>query len=379
MSRIKVLFSCVAFCAVLLSACSDFHAPVEEYLDEYANRAAIGSQIISVPTQRDINSIECVSSETNVTITFFLRNPRSYKIQPTLTFNNTGLDPVQGLMSQSPDRQSITLTFLQSYLASNDRGTDFSGTISLSEAATGSPFPSWDYSLHCNTPPPCPTEVSVMLDVASGANYNTYVLCFNLDLTNPVHDDLASITINGEYFEIANVIAGPGRTITFSDSRLSTERPSQFLPVGSLPSFSADPNNPNVYFHTGIPKAAGMRYFTVTLCDTMGLSSTASTLSPANKLAPVTVIGTQNRIYPDSDELLSFYPDTNGDYQITLSHENSGSTIHYTLDSVTYSVPSPTTISVTAAATDNYLKVWATKTGYVDSNHRYIRLDCRPN
>lgn len=371
MSKVNNLFKYTAFLAVLLlSACSDFHAPVADYLDEYANRAAIGSQAISVPTERDIDSIECVSSETAVTITFFLRNPRSYEIQPALTFNNPGLNPVNGLMSQSPNRQSITLTFLQSYLASNDRGTDFSGTISLTEAATGRPFPSWNYSLRCNTPPPRPEGARVMLDLDT----NNYVLCFNLDLTNPVHqDDIAFVRINGTSYDTVDVDAGGSPRITFVDTRLSSNRPVTLNSLPNQPEFV--PGDVPVYFSTGIPQSAATQNFTITVEDVMGLSRTASTSTAGNMLAPVTVTDMSGNP-PDGSENLILEQDPGG-YSVRLSHTESGVTIHWSNTELTGS--SSVFPHVLTFTQSGDLEVWATRTGYVDSDRRTIHLICRNN
>lgn len=359
----------VFFAVLLFSACTDYYAPVRDFLDEYTNSAAIGSQSISVPTERDRDGIECVSSDTDVTLTFFLRNPRSYVIDPD--FQEISAE-IPHTVELSPDRQSITLTFTQADLQSFDNGAPLSGTILLTEIPTGRAFPSWDFTLRCNTPPPRPEGARIMLDTDT----NTYVLCFNLDLSNHVHqDDISVVTINNtDYYPTAVRAGSVVHYIEFADNpEFSSTPPGTLIAIPNQPEFVE--NGTPVYFSTGIPQSAATQNFTITVEDNMGLSRTASTSTADNMLALVMVTDIDGNA--PTGGILTLSPYTNGNYQVLLNHTDSSAIIHYEWDgAVNIFTSFPQTLEVSESGT---LEVWATRTGYVPSDPVTVDLVCADN
>lgn len=371
----------VIVAAVFLCGCSDFNAPVKDYLDEYTNSAAIGSYSISVPTERDGDGIESIPSDGDVAVTFLLRNPRSYELVYGLVISDPLIPYTLGndyTINQSSDRQSIRMVLLESFLKEHDGTGDLSGEIALSlpPQYASRPLPSWPVSLRVNTPPSVPSGARVMAHSIGGTD--TYVLCFKLDLSNAAHADVASIVINGASYGIESVTTGGAQSLVFpGNSPLSVTAPGPLTPVGNLASFTEQFGTTPVYFSSGIPVSPATQNFTVTVRDRWGLSRTAVTSTAGDMLAPVMVTDTGGNS-PNGNGILTLNPDANGDYNVWLRHTESGVTLRWTIDNGPEQTHAGDTHGFSIRQS-GVLRVWATKQGFIPSDVLVVQLDCRSN
>ncbi len=372
----RFLFLAVAAVLALLSSCSDFNSPVKDYLEEYSGNAAIGYQQFLVPVEKDADGIDSIASDADGVIRFLLRNPRSYVISTSVVMDSgeTVTEPEDYIIRQSDDRQSLTLTFTESFLHTHERGGNISAQLNLLDLGYGRVFPSWHFNLRCNTPPPVPYGSRVMLEPSPN---DRYVLCFNLDLSNEVQDDIASIEVNGQIYTVDTVQAGSSPVLTFKDENISTKPPEGTLrPVGNLQPFNANLDITQVYLLTHIAQSQAESRFTITVRDTKGLARTAVTSTAGNMLARPTIVNSDNEQPTDNE--LSLNPDLNGEYAIRLDHAEPGVTLNWTIDggSRRTSTSLPTTITVTDDCT---IEAWASRSGYIDSEHVIVSLTCVRN
>jgi len=373
------LFLVVAVVMALLASCSDLNSPVKEYLEEYSSSAAVGYQQILVPSEKDADGIDSIASNADGVIRFLLRNPRTYDISSNITLDDETIPLTIGTdyhLNLSADRQSISLTFTDEFLRAHDGETsgNLSATLTMSDAYRT--FPSWHFNLRSNTPPPAPYASRVMLEPSD----DLYVLCFNLDLGNEVQDDIASVTVNGNVFTVAGVTAGGTQAITFApaDPRMSTTPPVGLLrPVGDLQPFAVEDGMTQVYFRTGIEASSLVESrFTITVRDACGLSRSAITTTKGEMLVQP-VIRNRNNETPVSGAL-SLYPEADGTYQVVLDHTVTGTTLHWSIDGGATQSSSSLPCYLTIPA-DCTLMVWASKSGFVNSDPVTVNLRCVTN
>ncbi len=274
MSRTNNALFSMSLCAVVLFAsCSDYYSPVREYFERYTNGVEFVSQSVSVPTEPDRDGIATVPSATDIVVTFHLWNPRCHVIVPD--YQQFYGEELSGWsITLSPDQQSIVLTFPQDILSTvegTSHSADFTGRVFFMFDGVEH---AWDLSLRCDTPPPRPEGACVVL--YDNGTTTTYVLCFNLDLSNLVHEgDIPSITINGTAYATTVVHAGSYQYIGFTDTRLSVDPPGTLTPISGYPDFVEDTGCLQVYYSTGIAYSGAPPAFTITVRNTMGLSRTA--------------------------------------------------------------------------------------------------------
>lgn len=367
----RILFLAVAAVA-LFASCSDFNSPVKDYLEEYSNSAAIGYQQFLVPVEKDAEGIDSIASNVDGVIRFLLRNPQQYVISTNIVMD-TGEEVHENddyVINQSDDRQSLTLTFTKSFMSDHERGKSISARLDLVQQGFGKEFPSWHFDLRSNTPPPTPYASRVMLEPSA----DRYVLCFNLDLGNSVHDDIASITVNDDVYTVSGVQAGDPQAITFSpvDPRMSTTPPAGTLrTVGNLQAFVPDAGMTQVYLLTNIAQSETESRFTITVRDLKGLSRTAITTTKGEMLVQPTILNSRNEA--PATGALSLYPDANGNYQVILNHTVPGVTLNWTINGGTTqtSTSLPTTLTIDNDCT---ITAWASKNEFMNSDPVTVEL-----
>ena len=113
---------------LLFATCKQFTADIDGYLSYWSSEAYITDSSIKAVLQNDLNSIPSVPSAEDVSVTFKLKNPKSFSLdlppaaapaKKVVVFEHLTQDPVAGTdytLTQSEDRQSLTLTYKASFL-----------------------------------------------------------------------------------------------------------------------------------------------------------------------------------------------------------------------------------------------------------------------
>jgi len=273
---------------LLFATCKQFTEDIDDYLSRWSSEAYITDSSIKAVLQNDLNSIPSVPSAEDVSVTFKLKNPKSFSLdlppaadpaKKVVVFEHLTQAPVAGTdytLTQSEDRQSLTLTYKASFLKAHEWGAqDLSSTLSL-YAADGRPFKqTYTLKLKANTPPPTPGFTVVK----TKASHAYYVLCIkvpDMDKTVPgglLHKDLARIEINRTSYTFSVNEAQTAFTkpeadvfITHSDVEKLDEPDADVVPADS---------SWVLYYKTDVEvkEGAAKKDYTIKLIDEKGLVS----------------------------------------------------------------------------------------------------------
>ncbi len=274
---------------LLFATCKQFTADIDDYLSRWSSEAYITDSSIKAVLQNDLNSIPSVPSAEDVSVTFKLKNPKSFSLdlppaadpaKKVVVFEHLTQAPVAGTdytLTQSEDRQSLTLTYKASFLKAHEWGAqDLSSTLSL-YAADGRPFKqTYTLKLKANTPPPLP--VFTVAKTAGASAY--YVLCIRVPEMDKkvqgsklLHKDITRIEVNGTPYpfsvnEAENKFEKPesGLFITHSAVEKLNEPDADDVPADS---------SWVLYYKTDVEVKAGAakKDYTIKLIDEKGLVS----------------------------------------------------------------------------------------------------------
>ena len=273
---------------LLFATCKQFTANIDDYLSYWASEAYITDSTIKAVVQNDLNSIPSVPSAEDVSVTFKLKNPKSFPLdlppdvdaaKKVIVFNNLAQAPVAGTdytLTQSEDRQSLTLTYKVSFLQAHEWGEqDLSSVLTL-YAKDGRQFKqTYTFKVKANTPPPTPS-CTVAKTTGSPAYY---VLCITIpDMDKRVqggllHKDLARIEVNGTPYTFSVNEAQPAFTkpeapvfITHSAVEKLNEPDADDVPSDS---------SWVLYYKTDVEvkDGAAKKDYTIKLIDEKGLAS----------------------------------------------------------------------------------------------------------
>ena len=274
---------------LLFATCKQFTADIDDYLSRWSSEAYITDSSIKAVLQNDLNSIPSVPSAEDVSVTFKLKNPKSFSLdlppaadpaKKVVVFEHLTQAPVAGTdytLTQSEDRQSLTLTYKASFLKAHEWGAqDISSTLSL-YAADGRPFKqTYTLKLKANTPPPLP--VFTVAKTAGTSAY--YVLCIRVPEMDKkvqgsklLHKDITRIEVNGTPYpfsvnEAENKFEKPesGLFITHSAVEKLNEPDADDVPADS---------SWVLYYKTDVEVKAGAakKDYTIKLIDEKGLVS----------------------------------------------------------------------------------------------------------
>ena len=212
---------------VLFTSCelvlNSFDKPVKEFFLENTSTASIDHHVINRETfyNPKTNAVT-ISSETDVTIIFYMKNPQSFIFtkDSNIFLTNDRLDPLPTLEQNLTDKSVLYLklqkdllrTFETESVKENKNKTlDF--LIELKHPISNVDFQSYSFSIDCNSIPPT---------IFSPVYYQTdsnYVMAFNMPKKSDVmsvHNDLEKLIINGKKYDIS--IAEDG-TITFPQNK----------------------------------------------------------------------------------------------------------------------------------------------------------------
>lgn len=275
------IFTSLLLALTLFTSCENgltWNEPVRDYLDKYSNTAAIEKHEISCEYLKDSSDEICIPSDGAKTVTFYLRNPRQYTLNPiTFSISDGGITVEQ----DTSDRTVIRVTYSESYLEAHDGGESIGGTIGLTESETLREFDPYTFNLKCNTPPP--GVKGGMVNKADGK----YWVCFYLPkgiLANSIHNkETHTLYIDGQ--EIAS-----GDADALYNESLS--RP-DLLPLeeGGVVFSATAPSNYSPFYWETDHDPIGDASWKVKLVDEHGLSSYEAIVSTRTTAQPLTLSG----------------------------------------------------------------------------------------
>ena len=282
----------IALIAILLTflcaACKPFVLNVDDYLSYWAGETYITDSTIKSVLRNDISGIPTVPSAVDVSAILKLQNPKLFELdlppavdpaKKVIVFEHVAHAPRSGIdytLTQSEDRQSLTLTYKASFLQAYEwGGEDLSSTLTL-YAKDGRKFKqTYTVKLKANTPPPNPT-FTVVKTTGSPAYYVLCITVPDMDKTVPaglLHKDLARIEVNGTPYTFSVNKAQTAFTkpeadvfITHSDVEKLSEPDADAVPADS---------SWVLYYKTDVEVKDGTvkKDYTVRLADAQGLVS----------------------------------------------------------------------------------------------------------
>lgn len=289
------LSSCIAlFMASCGGLAGTYEEPVNEYFRKYTETAAIGRMDNRNVIVRDLSGAECISSESDKILLFYLRNPQGYRLNLQFLCAPDGTEvsaPAVQLVQNNRDRTVLSLTYSRSFLLEKEGGDPIGGTITLVEAETLREFDSYSYSLKCNTPPPGLSAAILQSADSPTGSGKEFVLCFYLPselLSSPTHNkDTHILHISDMQVELNQT-----NPSDLTGTPLTSTLPSGIGPIrenGPLFNTTEIPSGYSAaYMYTGISADTEDELsYTLYITDDDGLSSPKVSVSTCmEKLAP---------------------------------------------------------------------------------------------
>lgn len=421
-SKLKSLFGLTTslFLSFSLISCDLFNLDLEGFFVKYTETAAIDKDFKTDSIGIDISGIECVESNEDKTVTFYLRNPQHYKLLFSYEFDHkeiAGKFSSQDVcsFSQSDDGNSMTMTFNKEFLYELEMGAveeldeeenptgriqkDISGTILITESETERVFEPYHLQIAVNSLPPRMRGAVIQRDqgVPNNSGKTAHlVACFNIkNLSGTVHQaDTKDLYIGNELYHI-DFSSG---SISITDSngsttglKLSVTPPPALCHLdGSESVFTASSSADGylpLYYTTDIDAdseiASNTLSYTIKLKDDANFSTSATVENVIDRLRPPSVNVTSTATDYSAD-------DVTGTFDLVISH--GGESFHKEGDveiestpasktpSITYEVynqsgtvvaegtkASPVTIPVEIGK--YYVKAYASCAGYIDSDY----------
>ena len=351
----KLLKKSLILISLIFVSCGNFFAPdinekVRGYFEYYTDNAAVEKYDLDGSYPENSAKITCLTSSQNHTLTFYVRNPKSYTLNPEYLCAFLTSDDYT-FTQDSEDKSILYLTIKESALYSLDcdARNDISGLVYLTDTDSGRPFDPYSVSLHVNSIPPG-IRSPVFQQTSEGADA-TYIVCLYFPNINsmPIHkNDTRFFYVNGskKYFNgttIYNTASFDSESGSWSysdqDTRFSTNTP-VYYPLENGYTFGKDENGNTLpapenytvlYFNTGIAPSPEETSYTFTIEDDEGLSSSIAISNKAKQLNPVSFSAEGNATYSADED--------SGVYTLYISHDglctdgsSCGSvTIHYTV------------------------------------------------
>ncbi|MDE5898408.1 MAG: hypothetical protein K2H09_03995, partial [Treponemataceae bacterium] len=292
-----------------LEGCSflsdSLNRPVREYFEYNTETAAITHYEIAGGSWRlDPEGAVNVSSEGDLSVVFYLRNPQRFVFSSGGQSGNLLLDfpaaPEAAVKSEAAvsqdgsDAAVITLVCPVHFLRASDCGGDISPEIRLLHPASRVDFGTYAAARFiANSPPPPVRGAAVYHDSVDGV----YVVCFNMPAAQlladgtGIHRDICRLAVNGRWFDVS---VQDGR-LSFSGSQFSVpadgavpphlrkaaETAAEFLPEAGRA----------VYFTTGDAVSDGGMAYEISYADRRGLTEPSSVSAQSRRLDGVTIFG----------------------------------------------------------------------------------------
>lgn len=379
----------VILLSLTVFSCQLFENDVSNFMEMYTETAAIDNHEISVNTYLDASANLCISSEEKAELLFYMRNPKKFRLNPYVSFNelNSQIDRSQVSLVQTDDI-TVKLTLPQDFLIASDEGQDITAQIGLYEPMSGREFDKYKVKLNCNTIPPAILNPTVMNN-----NSQTFVIAFDMPNEEEVairHKDISEVIIDGTSYPVSITTEtgtdGLNHAVyTFSDPRFSRNQSSSYISINQK-NFVHTRNS--VYFETNEPFAAIDKEYTLVLKDSAGLSTTVKASTVISKLvkpviknqkgAPISENGMTGIPFDEDIQKgrITIEPPT----QDHLGNPVSGATVHYKVYEATGSgliyTSGSSTEEVTLELPQNTYRVeaYATLLNYETSATRTVRF-----
>jgi len=342
----------LASASFLLTGCENLFSPswddpVKEFFKTYTETAAIESQELDGDYPQNTSGVTCIPSGDSRTVTFLLRNPQNYVLEPGFVKpDGTPYTDTEVIIEQdATDHSIIKLRYIGSFLKDKDKETasedkSLSGNVTLLEPMSGRYFDQWPVTLSANS---VPLPIKSPIFQVDGDDFSTahYWVCFYMPkystVEDGIHKDTKYLIINGnrKYISSNNIYTDAECTTADPDFKTSAPTGLDSL-TGIGVSFDATkcPDDYQVmYYNTNVHPSTDTYNLTFTSEDTEGLSSSIAISNKAKQIQPPTIsVVTDQVCDADEDTFL---------YRITLTHNHlctddtscgSGVTINYTIE-----------------------------------------------
>lgn len=374
LSTFKKGLSLLALCSSLFS-CALFENDVADFMETYTETAAIDLHTFSIPPYKDQLGNNCINSKQDFEIELFMRNPKKFTMNPSISFDNlsTSIDASRVSIKQT-DLYTLKVVMPQEFLLDADEGKDLTAKFRLYEPMSGRVFAGYEIPLFCNTVPPQVQNATILND-----DNKTFVIFFDMPNAEELairHKDIAFITINGTDFPVS--IADDGSFTFESDRFLSAPKPSYSM----IDAKEFSNSDRSVYFETQEAFFMGEKAFTLGLKDKAGLIQTVYTNTEISRLSRVEIKDIDGVVYSNGANEMVAGSDVDP-FKITLTpptRDHKGNTIpglatlHYALYKGTSTVSAlikeaSSESAVTLEMTEGtyYLETYATRTNYEQS------------
>lgn len=295
---IKLKFINIVFSLIFFTSCelvlNSFDKPVKEFFLENTSTASINHHVINCETFiNPITNAVTISSETDATVVFYMRNPQGFifKNGSNLFLRNDKLSPLLTLEQNLTDKSVLYLKLpkdslkqfeIDSVTNGSNKTLDF--LIELKHPISNVDFQSYSFSIDCNSIPPT---------IFSPVYYQTdssYVMAFNMPKKSDVksiHNDLKKLIINGKEYSI-DIEDG---TITFPDNPEIKSGDVKEKEADGIQKIKAEfitlEDYQPFYFDTKERLTPNGTSATLSLMDTANFTSTVSIRSNSNTLGSV--------------------------------------------------------------------------------------------
>ena len=399
--------------AFIFAACDFFtptwNEPVGEWFRKYTSEAAIDRHVFS-SFYTGTDGLSCVSTESDCTVTFYMRNPQNYDLAPRCSFSggtgapsssiptSTSYEP--RIVQDASDRSMLQMTLPQQFLRDNDIGKDgakpveinvrigqeWDGTQYLRE------FGSYSFSFVCNSAPPALEGAVVYKEVGGSGSYVVFFNAPDKALMKERHSDVTHIIINGSRHEVA--IEDDGE-MTFRDAVFTKVSVSdindtaKYTPALEKKTFTHISGRDIWRYKTGHTTSGGSRTYTLSLADKLGVAGSATSASTNTAKLAMPSITTNDAVtgsdfVPMDVNLLAYDAwstgtplqstisitaptQANGDKVISVD----GATVHWKL---TGDSDKDGTGDVLVPQGVHDLTVWAEKDGFESSDRLHYRV-----
>ena len=298
--------------AFIFAACDFFtptwNEPVGEWFRKYTNEAAIDRHVFS-SFYTGTDGLSCVSTESDCTVTFYMRNPQNYDLAPQCSFSGGIGAPsssIPTIVQDASDRSMLRMTLPQQFLRDNDIGKDGAKPVEINVRIGQDwddenmrylrEFGSYSFSFVCNSAPPA-LEGAVVYKEAGGSG--SYVVFFNAPdkaLMKERHSDVEVVSVTGKNGGKYNVTVEDDGEMTFRDAVFTKVSVSdindtaKYTPALALNTFTHISGRDIWCYNTG-DASSSEATFTLSLVDRLGVANTVHASTSRLKLGEPTIDG----------------------------------------------------------------------------------------
>ena len=340
---------------VLFTSCelvlNSFDKPVKEFFLENTSTASINHHVINCETFiNPITNAVTISSETDATVVFYMRNPQGFIFTngSNIILKNDKLSPLPTIEQNLVDKSVLYLKLpkdslkqfeIDSVTNGSNKTLDF--LIELKHPISNVDFQSYSFSIDCNSIPP------TIFSPVYYKNNSNFVMAFNMPKKSDVmsiHNDLKKLIINGKEYSID--IAGDG-TITFPQNPEIKSGDVKEKEADGIQKIKAEfitlEDYQPFYFETEVGLNQKDTSATLSLMDTANFTSTVLIRSNSNTLGSAT-LHINDQLITNKNVVIEQENDNNAKFTIIApSHsidsegnlENvSGVSVKYTLTNI---------------------------------------------